>query len=145
MAETKVKRVPKNQATLGANDIAGMVVNTRAGANKTLIVGGQLKTPSSATQVVATDFSAGKSVTPGTSLALYNNSGTVAWATMNQVALGALIAPSSGTTGIPLAPNAWTYLNMGDNDTFQTSAATVLAYIIQDDTTFQYKPSDQQF
>lgn len=146
MGTQKVKRSPKNTAALGSNDIASMVANARAGANKTLSVGPQLRTPAGATQVQgATANAAAVKYNPGTTLALFNNAATVAWATMNKVADGALTAPTGIANAIPLKPNDWTLLNMGENDQLQTSAATVGVYVIEDDTTFQVVAEDQQF
>ena len=146
MGKQKVKRSPINSATLGANDIASMVANARAGANKVLPVGPQLRTPAGATQVQGfTANTAALPLPPGTSLALFNNSATVAWVTMNKAADGALVAPTGIANAIPLKPNDWTYLNMGENDQIQTSAATVGCYIIEDDTSFQIIPEDKQF
>lgn len=145
MAKQKIKRATKNTATLGASDIASIVANARAGANKSLTVGPQLRTPAAATQVIGADFSTAASMPAGTALALYNNSGTVAWATMNKAADAAITTPAGISTGIPLKPNDWTYLNMGENDQLKTSAASVGVYIIEDDTTFQIVAEDQQF
>lgn len=146
MGKQKVKRSPKNTAALGSNDIASMVANARAGANKTLAVGPQLATPNGATQVQgATANAAAVKYPPGTALALYNNAGAVAWVTMNKAADGALAAPTGIANAIPLKPNDWTLLNMGENDQLQTSAATVGVYVIEDDTSFQVIAEDQQF
>lgn len=142
----KVKRTPKNMANISQGDVTANTYNPRAGAQKTLTVGPQLMTPNGATQVIGQDMSAAAvKVLPGTALALYNNAGAVAWVAMNKAADAALTAPTGFTNAIPLKPNDWTYLNMGENDQMRTSAATVGVYIIEDDTSFQVIPEDQAF
>lgn len=140
----RIKRVPSNSATLGANDMAGIVNNARAGATKTMSVGPQLQIPPGATQVQGISAAAGIKVNPGTSLWLYNNSGATAWATMAP-ATATLAAPNGIANGIPLAPNTWTYLNMGDNAQLQTSSATVGVYMVQDDTSFSIITDGQPY
>lgn len=127
-----VKRTPKNQAVMGM-DITGIVTNPRAGAIKSLASGPQFLMPATATQLVAMDASAGLKLNPGMSLWLYNNSGTVAWASM---ANSNPTAPAGLTTGIPLKANDWTYLSLGEFSWLRTSAATVGVYIIADETSF---------
>lgn len=140
---SKVKRVPKNQATLGANDIASAAYNSRSGGYKNLIVGAEIRKKSTV-GLGAIDASTLTRIAPGTSLAIYNN-GTLAWVTMNKSTDGAPTPPSGLINALPLKANDWTYLNMGENDQIQTSASTVGIYIIEDDTTFQITPEDKPF
>lgn len=140
---SKVKRVPKNQATLGANDIASAAYNPRSGGHKSLLVGAEIRKKAT-TGLGAIDASTLTRMAPGTALAIYNN-GALAWVTMNKSADGAPTAPSGLTNALPLKANDWTYLNMGENDQIQTSASTVGVYIIEDDTTFQAISDDQSF
>jgi len=145
----KVKRTPKNTAALGANDIASITANARAGAVKSLLVGPELRkmpgqTPPQNQVIGFTANAAPVKIPPGTSLWLFNNSATVAWATMAP-ADATITAPTGITNAIPLKPNDWTRLNMGENAQLQTSAATVGVYIVEDDTTFQVIAEDQQF
>lgn len=139
----KTKRSPKKQGVLGMADTASNTYNDRAGAVKSLSVGPQYKIPAGQTTTRALDASAGIQMPAGTSLALYNNSGTVAWVTMSSAAIGA--APSGLANGIPLIVNGWTYLNMGEHTNIRTSAATVGVYIVEDDTQLTVTPEDQAF
>lgn len=138
---SKIVRSPKDQAVMGT-DVTGTVVNPRAGAVKALAVGPQFQMGSATAQVSGIDASAGIQMSPGTTMWLYNNSGTVAWATM---ATTAPSAPSSIATGIPLKPNDWTQLNMGEYSFLRTSAATVGVYIVADETSFRVIPDGQTF
>lgn len=139
---SKVKRAPKNQATLAPGDISAIVFAPRSAANKNLPVGPELKKQPGVAIITAIDASTGISIPPGSLLSIYNN-GALAWVTMSQSAIG--VAPSGLATGIPLKANDWTYLSMGENGYIRTSAATVGVYVISDETTMTVIPEDDNF
>ncbi len=139
---SQTKRSPKKNATLGSGDIASNAYNNRAGAIKNLPVGPELALTNGAVQVQGlTANAADLRLAPGTLVALFNNAATVAWATMSPAAIAT--APTGIANAIPLKPNDWTVLSMGENNFLRTSTATVGVYIIVDDTTFQVIPDDQ--
>lgn len=74
----------------------------------------------------------------GTCLAVYNNSGAVHAVTLNEsssiVALAAGATDSSGHVGIPCAPNSWTYIACGRSNWVITDSATLLVFLIDDNT-----------
>jgi hypothetical protein len=141
----KVKRTVKNQATLGSGDISSISFNQRSGGTKNLPVGPELRMPAGASQLAG--FTANGSavqVNTGTIVMLFNNSASVAWVTMGKDSIAS--APAGISTAIPLKPNDWTVLNMGENNRLQTSAATVGCYIIEDESSLQVLPdTDSSF
>jgi hypothetical protein len=130
-------RVNKPGSSLDQGALESTQANPYSGGKKSLTVG-----PDFMPQYVAgvqnafvsgVDASAGINLAPWTSLWLYNNASTVAWVALSTSAIAS--APSSFATGVPLPPNAWTQLSMGQNIFIRTSAATVGVYTINDDTT----------
>lgn len=81
----------------------------------------------------------------GTAIAIYNNTSSVQWVNMNRDEDGALTAPTGFANAIPLAPNSWTYLNMGENNRIRTSSANVGIYILRDDTNVLVTPAEDPF
>jgi len=81
------------------------------------------------------DASAGKAVKPGTNLAIYNNAATVAFVTF-YLSSGSTPAADS-TTGVPVPPNSYLYLNSHNYDRIISSAATVLIYPMIDESNYQ--------
>ena len=129
-------RVNNNGSSMDQGAIESTQNNAQAGGKKVLSVG-----PSLQKQLIAgvpnafvsgMDASAGVSVTPWSSLWLYNNNSTVAWVALSNAIIAS--APSSFANGIPLAPNTWTQLAAGDNSFIRTSGSTVGVYSIYDDT-----------
>ena len=130
-------RVNKPGSSLDQGALESTQANPYSGGKKSLTVG-----PDFMPQYVAgvqnvfvsgIDASTGTNLAPWTSLWLYNNSSTVAWVALSTAAIGS--APSGFANGVPLTPNAWTQLSMGQNTFIRTSAATVGVYTINDDTT----------
>lgn len=113
-----------------------------AGAQKVSNVGHRL-IPLQTASGWTCDASSRIKVARGATIAIYNNSGTVASVTTGDVTVSSQ-APGSvqnGTpttlaafVGIPCKANDWTYINMFDHDFVITSAATCLVYVIQDHT-----------
>lgn len=77
----------------------------------------------------------------GKNLAVYNNSGTVAtitFGTDNTVtALAAGTTDASGRVGLPCMPNAWNYFASGYSNWVISSSASLLVYLINDQTSIQ--------
>lgn len=74
----------------------------------------------------------------GRSVAVYNNAGAVGAITFGKDATVTAQAPgaidANGNPGIPCPPNAWTHLSAGDCQFVIASAATLLVFVIEDDT-----------
>lgn len=125
MAKSVVRRNKESARMRNQSDIANFVYNEDASAYKVMdgLIGRLV--PRGAANV-ALDFDA------GTSVALYNNSATVAY-----VAFGtsnALAVPTGPTDGIALRPNDYTVVPMGDKKWLRANTATVYAYEVADDS-----------
>lgn len=127
----------------GAIDV--LEYNNSAGARKVAEVGRHLiplPTPGVGTGYT-TNVSAAAFALPsaGKNLAVYNNAGAVGSITLGTASSVASLAPgvtdSSGNVGIACAPNAWTYIACGPQNWVISSAATLLVYLIDDDTSIQ--------
>jgi hypothetical protein len=76
----------------------------------------------------------------GLCLAVYNNAGAVGAITLGEdaasvaTALAPGVADATGHVGIPCAPNAWTYIACSNQNWIKSSAATLLVFIIDDNT-----------
>jgi len=121
-------------------NIGSLTFNKASGAQKNLAAGPHLKplVLDPAAPTFTTDASTARSVRPGALLAIYNNSGTAGAITLGtDAAVPALaigVADSSGRVGIACKPNDWTYVSVYDKSFIRTTAATLLVYIVEDDT-----------
>lgn len=106
--------------------------NAYSGAKKTLSVGPDFKKSGTNAYVSGNDFSAGGSITPWTTMWIYNNSSLVGWVALSTATIAS--APTSFSSGVPIAPNSWLQLAAGENSFIYTSANTVGVYIVNDDT-----------
>lgn len=114
-----------------------------SGGVKISDVGHRLIPIPTADGVGTTNASSAINVGKGVSLAIYNNAGAAASVTtgpssVTSLAIGVSVAAATPqiaqSVGIPCKPNDWTYINTYDHTHVVTSAATLLVYIIQDDT-----------
>lgn len=124
-----VKRTLKNGGSIDQGSIDAIEHNAYAGAKKMLPVGPEF----SPTTGQDASGAGGLNLAPGTIVGFYNNSASVGW-----VAFGATVpaAPSSFATGIPLPPNSWTWMNMGENKFVRTGTGSVGVYTIKDDSVY---------
>lgn len=138
------KRVRRSTAQVNVHlgDISAIGFNTRAGAAKSLKVGPEIRKKTNA-GLGAIDASTLQKILPGTLLAIYNNTNTVQWLTMNRASDGAPTTPTGLANAFPLKPNDWTYLSMGENDQILTSSAQVGVYIIEDESLLFVATDDQ--
>lgn len=78
---------------------------------------------------------------PGKLLAVYNNANAVGSVTLNESSAIASLAPgatdSTGHVGIPCPPNAWTYIACDKSNWVISSAATLLVFLIDDETSIK--------
>ena len=135
------ERKIKGTKVRDSGDILNLQYNEKAGAEKNMDVGGALiplnaeTTPTTAANAAAVAVGAGKT------LALYNNAAAVASVTIGDSTVvsqapGAVQAGKKWA-GIPVPPNSWHRVSMGENTHIITSAATLLVFIVEDDTYIQ--------
>jgi hypothetical protein len=78
-------------------------------------------------------LNAGVQVDQGSLVAVYNNSASTAFV-ITGLTLPA--APSTGANGIPIPPNSYLIIPMGQTNFIISSAATCFGYQLQDDLTY---------
>lgn len=80
------------------------------------------------------DATTAKAIKPGTNVAVFNNSATVAFIAFYPT--GSAVT-ADATNGVPVPPNSYIFLNSHNNDNVIASAATVLIYPMIDETNYQ--------
>lgn len=116
--------------------------NNPAGSQKVSEVGRHLiplKYISGGVLTYTTDASTARVLdNAGTCLAIYNNSGTIQSVTLNEASTIVSLAPgvtdAAGHVGIPCMPNSWTYIACGYSNWVITSNASLLVFLIDDET-----------
>lgn len=131
-----VRRKVSNKVYSG--ETADLKFNQASGADKVIPAGHHLKPVFIGVGGYTTNATTRLNVGKGVTLAIYNNSALVASATIGDatVVSQAPGAVQAGTpfVGVALSSQSFTYLNTYDKDYIVTSAATVLVYIVEDDT-----------
>lgn len=132
------------QKTQDPNAIANLTYNNSAGAQKNTEVGRKLVALGDGASGFTTNAAAAARKLPskGRNLAVYNNAAAVGSITtgtntpaLTSQAPGAVLAGTEGkSVGIACPPNDWTYIAAADHDWVIASAATLLVYLIEDDT-----------
>jgi hypothetical protein len=135
----KIQRVINNQLLNGGQDAVAIEYNPASGGQKSLIVGPRLIPISTGLNTWTTNVTAATAIPYlGANLAIYNNAATAGTVTVGQnatvtsQAIG--VSDAHGNVGVACAPNAYTYLSMGNNQWIIGSAATLFVYIIEDPT-----------
>lgn len=133
------KRNTKGNKVQDPSLIANLQYNEKSGAQKQVDVGPKLIPLDAGTATPTTSAATIKALpSMGKSLAIYNNAGTIASVTFGaagQVSLAAgAVDAVTKAVGIPCKPNDWTYLSAGEATHVIASAATLLVFIIDDDT-----------
>lgn len=142
-----LKRTSGNQA-LDSGAISNIGFNENAGVHKTSDFGKKLKpirviTHGPDATTYTTDASSIKKIEKGMALALYNNAGAVASFRLSNKPTAASLAPGvtdstadagEGDVGVAVPPNSWHYTNSSDKEYIITSAATLLVYIVEDES-----------
>lgn len=135
----KKKRTQNGNATRDAGLIHSLTYSEAAGSVKHSNVGNKLK-PLQADDGIAwtTNATTIKALpSAGRNLAVYNNAGAVGSITFGlagQASLAPGVTDAQGNVGIACPPNAWTYLAAGEATHVIASAATLLVYLIDDET-----------
>lgn len=153
MANPVIKK--RNQDSNQTQDMAAIAnfeYNQAAGAQKVAEVGRHLlplPVPGTGSGWT-TDVSGGAYALPaaGKNLAVYNSDSAVAAITFGAdgtvTALAAGATDSSGRVGLPCQPNAWSYFAAGYSTFVISSAATLLVFLINDNTTIQVQAAALQ-
>lgn len=109
----------------GHNDVPLNEHNEYAGAKKVLKVDGLLHRIGAITTPYV-------SKRAGETIALYNNSATVAWFIAGRL-FDDVAATPDATNAIAVPPNSYFYASMGPNRAIKGTAA-LIAYVVQDNT-----------
>jgi hypothetical protein len=126
--------------------IANLEYSDAAGSKKVSEVGRHLvplKFISGGVVAYTTDASTARRLDfPGKCLAVYNNAGAIGSVTLGNVAsapssLAPGVTDASGNVGVPCPANSWTYLACADNYWVIASAATLLVFLIDDETSIK--------
>ena len=119
-------------------NIQNLTFNEAAGATKNLSVGPFLRPLNDGAGGFTTNATAVKSVRKGTSLAIYNNSGTLGSITFGDDNTVSVLASgatnAAGDVGHPCKQNDWSYFNSNEKGFLITSSASLLVFIIEDET-----------
>lgn len=125
-----------------------LMYNEKSGARKSINVGQTLIPLGDGAGGFTTNASTAPRILPsaGRNLAIYNNAGavgavTVGDNTMTAQAPGAVqVSGSNVFVGVPCPPNAWTYLSAAQWNYVAATAATLLVFLIDDDTYIVAQP-----
>lgn len=134
MAKRKVKN------NIDQASIENQAYNEKAGAQKNMEVGRSLLPLDDGAGAKTTNAATARSIPKGRNLAVFNNAATVAAITLGDestvaaLAPGAVDAVGNGHVGIPCTPNDWTFIACWDKTFVRASAATLLVFVIADDT-----------
>ena len=142
---TKINRVVGKQVQ-DHHSIPAVEYNMPAGAKKVAEVGRRLLPIPTGAGTWTTNITTATGLPAmGKNLAVYNNSGSVGSVTVgNDNTVVSAVAGSvdaNGNASIPCPPNAWTYIACGPQQWVVGSAATLLAYLIDDDTYIRQEAS----
>lgn len=141
-----LKRTSGNQA-LDSGAVANTGFNEAAGVHKVAQAGLKLKPlPLTATTFTTDASTARKFPDKGMAIAIYNNAAAVGSFRLSKAAAPASLAPGAtdpgtdpavagfGEVGVPVPANSWFYTNSYDAATIITSAATMLVFLVEDES-----------
>jgi len=127
------------------SSLDSLAYSVPAGAYKNMPIGPHLKPFTADGSTFTTNATTAVNLgQPGLMLAVYNNSGTIGSVTVSLLQAASLapgVTDVLGNVGVACTPNSWTYISMADAIWVIASAATLLVYIIDDDT--YLKPGTQ--
>jgi hypothetical protein len=134
----KFVRKQNSEAVEDAANVSALTYNRYAGAFKNLEVGPMLEPLDNGSGGFTTNATAAKGVRKGSTIAVYNNGGTLQSLTLGTsiavAALAAGVADANGQVGYPCRPNDWTYLNSGEFGFLIANSANLMVFVIRDDT-----------
>ena len=141
MAPKNMRNVPGPQS-YDQGTIQNNQYNEAAGSQKNSEVGRHLLPIPTSANTFTTNATTIK-VLPrkGLNLAVYNNAGAIGSITLGEDAAQALLAAgvtdASGHVGIPCSPGQWTYIACSTQQWVIASAATLLVFIIDDNSSIK--------
>jgi hypothetical protein len=126
------RKAPQSNGT----DSLGLAYCDQSGSLRVSNVGHKLE-PFLVGGTYTTALTSATNVDLGATIAIYNPTGTAGAvtfgdSTVTALSAGAVDGGGKGFVGIPLAPNAWTYLNSFEHNWVITSAG-MLTFMINDD------------
>lgn len=141
------KRIQEGQSIVDPSSMGNLIYNNAAGAQKNAEVGRHLKPLNDGAGGFTTNATSIKTLPAlGKNIAVYNNAGTVASVTLGetsgQASLAAGVCDASGHVGIPCQPNSWTYIACNMSQYVIASAATLMVFVITDDTYIRRQSAD---
>lgn len=146
----KNQRNIPGQTVRDTSMLDNLIYNEAAGARKSINVGQHLLPLGDGAGGFTTNATTAKILPAGgRNLAVYNNSSTVASITLgedNTVTAQAAGAIQAGTAhvGIPCIPNAWTYIAAGPQNWVIASNASLLVFLIDDDSNIKVEVQTYQ-
>jgi len=141
MAPKNMRNVPGDK-TYDPSAISNNQYNEAAGSQKNSEVGRHLLPIPLTASTYTTDASTIR-VLPrkGMNLAVYNNAGAIGSVTLGetgtQLSLAAGVTDAGGHVGIPCPPGQWTYIACSTSQWVIASAATLLVFIIDDNSSIK--------
>ena len=120
------KRTNRTENVVGTKAL-DLAYNDRAGALKTL-------GPILGKVSMLGALNAAKGAEQGDLIAVYNNSGAVSFVKTGTTS--AVTAPVGAADGVPVPPNSYIIIAMGEDNYIIASAATTFGYKILDDTNY---------
>jgi hypothetical protein len=133
-----LKRNIKGNRTYDSSIIEANIYSESAGAQKNSEVGRCLVAIPNAANGTTNATTAIALPSKGRNLAVYNNSGSLESITLGKDSSVASLAPGitdiNKNVGIPCMPNEWTYIACNDKQWVIASAATLLVFLIEDET-----------
>lgn len=133
----KIRQVD-GRAIEDAASIANLTYNEAAGAQKNLQVGPFLKPLNDGAGGYTTDASIARSIRKGSSIAVYNKSGSLLSVTFGDnnavTALAAGVTDASGNVGHLCKGNDWSYFNSDEKSWIIADSANLVVYLIKDES-----------
>lgn len=142
----KTQRVFPGNKTQDPSSISNFIYNEASGAEKNIEVGQKLLPLGDGAGDFTTNATTAKKLPKkGANIAIYNNAGAVGAVTFGTntptlvaQAPGAVQTGTNGqSVGIPCPPNSWTLTAAGELDWVVASAATLLVFVIDDETSIK--------
>jgi hypothetical protein len=133
----KIRQVD-GRAIEDAASIANLTYNEAGGAQKNLQVGPFLKPLNNGSGGFTTNATAALSIRKGTSIAVYNNSGTAQAISFGDssamAALAAGVTDVNGNVGMACKPNDWSYFNSDEKSWIRADSGSLIVYLIKDES-----------
>jgi len=141
MSRKNIRNMP-GHSVQDLGSIPFLTYNESAGAQKNMDMGHNLlPIPTPGVGVgYSTDATTLRSIGAGKTLAVYNNNAAVGSITLGvagQASLAPGVADAGGAVGIPCAPASWTYISLYLKTHAIASAATLLCFIVNDESSIR--------